>query len=174
MISIIIPVYNPGDRFPVLLDSVRSQTESDFEVLLIDDGSTDGSEITCDLYAQRDSRFQAIHQPNSGVSAARNRGLLEAKGEYIVFLDADDELPENYLSVLLQTHLETRADIIACDVVSIWNETEVWRFTHSPALLERKEAINLLLSRRNINSGPCAKLFCKRVLSHINFRPLQV
>lgn len=174
MISIIIPVFNPGDRFPALLDCVQRQTEGGFEVLLIDDGSTDGSEIVCDLYAHRDSRFHAIHQPNSGVSAARNRGLSEAKGEYITFLDADDEIPANYLSVLLETQRETRADVVACDVVVIQDGEEKKRSTKKFSVLEQKDALNLLLSRKDISTGPCAKLFHARVLDGAKFPPLCV
>ena len=88
--SIIIPVYNVAPYLHECLDSVREQTFADWECICVDDGSTDGSPAILDGYAEKDSRFCVIHQPNAGVSAARNKGLDAAKGKWIGFLDADD------------------------------------------------------------------------------------
>ena len=174
MISVVIPVYNPGDRFRSLLDCVLDQSEKDFEVILIDDGSSDGSGDICDKYTFKDSRFRVIHQVNSGVSAARNKGIAEAKGDYITFLDADDEVPSNYFKVLLETQRETSADIVCCDVVIIRDGDEYVRFTHEPSVLNQYQAMNMLLSRRWINSGPYAKLFCINVLHQVEFPDVNV
>lgn len=89
-ISVIIPVYNVEKYLPECVDSILAQDFDDFECLLVDDGSTDGSGDLCDRYASRDSRFRVFHQPNQGVSAARNRGISEAMGEWIYFIDGDD------------------------------------------------------------------------------------
>ena len=89
-ISIIVPVYNVKPYLDRCVSSVQAQTFTDWELLLIDDGSTDGSGEICDACAQREPRVRVMHQPNGGVSAARNRGLDEARGEYMMFLDADD------------------------------------------------------------------------------------
>lgn len=89
-ISIIVPVYNVKPYLDRCVSSVLAQTFTDWELMLIDDGSTDGSGEVCDACARRDPRVRVIHQPNSGVSAARNRGLDKARGEYVMFLDADD------------------------------------------------------------------------------------
>ena len=174
MISIIIPVFNPGNNLGILLNCVRAQSEKNFEALLIDDGSTDGSSNICDMYSRLDPRFRVIHQENRGVSSSRNLGLNEANAEYITFLDADDEIPENYLEVLLQTHINTKADITVCDVVLFKDNKEIQRFTHCPAVLESSEAMNLLLSRRQINSGPCAKLYNANIVNNISFPSLKV
>lgn len=91
-VSFIIPVYNCKDYLPGCIDSIRNAGVSDCEILLIDDGSTDGSGVLCDELAQADARIRVIHQPNAGVSAARNNGIREAVGEYILFVDADDTL----------------------------------------------------------------------------------
>lgn len=97
--SIIVPIYNAEKWLQYAVDSVTSQSVFDWELLLVDDGSTDnGKEIAASL-ADNDPRIRAIFNENHGVSAARNRGLQEAKGEYIVFLDADDMLAENTLSI---------------------------------------------------------------------------
>ena len=98
MISVIIPVYNIVRFLPDCLDSVLSQTYCDYEVILVDDGSTDGSEVICDNYAMMDKRVHVIHIKNSGVSVARNTGVNASSGEWITFLDADDWVGPNYLS----------------------------------------------------------------------------
>ena len=91
-ISIVVPVYNTEQYLPRCLDSIVNQSFSDFEVLLIDDGSTDGSGAICDAYAEKDGRVRVSHQENGGVSSARNTGLDNAKGEWICFVDSDDFL----------------------------------------------------------------------------------
>ena len=98
MISIVIPVYNVEMYLPQCLDSVLSQTYTNYEVILVDDGSPDGSGAICDAYAQKDSRFRVIHQKNAGVSAARNNGIEQAAGEWVTFIDSDDWVEPNYLS----------------------------------------------------------------------------
>ena len=96
-VSIIIPVYNVGRFLSHCLDSVLLQTFVDFECICIDDGSTDGSGVLLDDYAGKDERIIVVHAVNSGVAAARNRGLDIAKGEFVVFLDADDALTPRFL-----------------------------------------------------------------------------
>lgn len=96
MISVVIPLYNKEKQIAYTLQSVYNQTFQDFEIVIIDDGSTDGSVAEVEKF--RDSRIRLIHQQNAGVSAARNRGIGEAKGELIAFLDADDEWKPEYLA----------------------------------------------------------------------------
>lgn len=97
-ISVIIPVYNTEKYLRECLDSVLAQTFTDFEVLVINDGSTDSSGKICDEYAQKDARVKVFHKENGGVSSARNLGLDNAKGEWITFVDSDDSIKENYLT----------------------------------------------------------------------------
>ena len=98
--SIIIPVYNVEDYLHQCLDSVLCQDFSDWEVVCVNDGSTDGSAAILEDYVAKDARFRLVTQPNGGLSAARNAGLDAAQGEYILFLDSDDWLVENALMVL--------------------------------------------------------------------------
>ncbi len=91
-ISVIVPVYNAEKWLRRCVDSILAQTYTDFEVLLIDDGSTDGSGVICDEYTALDSRVRTFHKPNGGVSSARNLGLDNARGEWICFVDSDDEI----------------------------------------------------------------------------------
>ena len=90
MVSVIVPVYNSKDYLPCCLDSIVAQSYSDLEIILVDDGSTDGSGIICDDYAHRDSRIKVIHQENGGNSNARNTGLKNVKGDSVLLIDHDD------------------------------------------------------------------------------------
>ncbi len=101
-ISIIVPVYKTEKYLEECIKSILAQTYTDFELILIDDGSPDNSGNICDHFAQMDQRIRVLHKPNQGVSAARNNGLDMAKGEYICFVDSDDCIDENYLSILSQ------------------------------------------------------------------------
>lgn len=97
LISIVIPVYNTEKYLKRCIDSVLGQSFTNFELILVDDGSKDNSGKICDDYAQQDTRVRVIHQDNKGVSVARNKGIDEAKGEYISFIDSDDWVEENFL-----------------------------------------------------------------------------
>lgn len=97
-VSIIIPVYNVEKYLPQCLNSILAQTYTNYEVILVDDGSPDGSGAICDVYVQKDSRFRVIHQENAGVSVSRNKGIEQARGEWITFIDSDDWVEPNYLS----------------------------------------------------------------------------
>lgn len=101
-ISVIVPVYNAEDYIHQCINSVVKQTYTDFELILVDDGSKDMSAEICDEYAQKDNRISVIHQENSGVSAARNAGLDAAKGEYIAFLDSDDWFDLSFLQKCME------------------------------------------------------------------------
>lgn len=111
-VSIIVPVYNVAPYLRDCLDSLLAQRFEDFEVLLVDDGSTDGSGPLCDELAEKDSRVVVLHQKNGGVCSARNRGLEEARGEFLVFVDADDLVTEDYLEHLM----ESDADMVVTGV----------------------------------------------------------
>lgn len=99
-LSIIIPVYNAEDYLSRCLDSILNQDMKSYEVILVDDGSTDSSALICDRYSATDPRFRTIHKPNGGVSAARNAGLNLAKGEYVMFVDSDDALAPGALKTM--------------------------------------------------------------------------
>ena len=98
-ISIIVPVYNVEQYLPRCIDSILNQSFADFELLLIDDGSKDKSGTICDEYAAKDSRIRLFHKENGGVSSARNVGLDNARGEWLAFIDGDDEITEGYFDI---------------------------------------------------------------------------
>jgi glycosyltransferase involved in cell wall biosynthesis len=112
LISIIVPVYNVEKFLPKCIESIVNQTYTNFELILIDDGSTDNSGNICDLFAENDNRIKVIHQNNAGVSTARNNGIKEARGDYICFVDADDWIEEDYLAHFTAKIQEKDYDII--------------------------------------------------------------
>ena len=145
MISIIVPVYNAEKYRPHCIDSILVQTYTDFELILVDDGSPDNCGKICDEYAAKDSHVRVIHQKNGGVSAARNAGLDEITGEYVTFVDADDWIHPMYLEILLKVLLENDVDVSVC---TYERPTEHIN-THCPLTdqinVEKLSAENLLL-----------------------------
>ena len=111
-VSIIIPAYNAEKTIARMLDAVRAQTFENYEVIVIDDGSTDGTRNILEEYAHSDSRIRVFHQENAGVSATRNRGLDEATGDYVLFYDADDTVPENAVHDMYFAAREHLADLV--------------------------------------------------------------
>lgn len=101
LVSVVVPVYRAEAYLRECADSILAQTMADFELLLIDDGSPDGSGVICDEYAEKDARVRAVHKENGGVSSARNLGLELARGSYVVFIDSDDYVGSAYLQELL-------------------------------------------------------------------------
>lgn len=102
LFSVIVPVYNVKDFLRQCVDSVLAQPVRDYEVLLVDDGSTDGSAAVCDEYAQKEPAVRVIHKQNGGLVSARNAGIAQAKGEYILYVDGDDRVASNWLEVIRQ------------------------------------------------------------------------
>ena len=113
-ISIVVPVYNAEKELQRCVDSILGQSFSDWELLLIDDGSRDGSPALCDRLAQRDPRVRVWHKENGGVSSARNLGIRKAEGEYLMFTDSDDTLFPETLATLYGKALETKAELVVC------------------------------------------------------------
>jgi len=114
-ISVIVPIYNMERLMRKCLDSILAQTFQDYECLLIDDGSKDGSPAICDEYAAKDSRFKAFHKPNGGLSDARNYGIERALGDYTIFFDPDDWVDADCLKDMYAKAVETDADMVICD-----------------------------------------------------------
>lgn len=114
MISVIVPVYNAGPYLQELIQSILNQTNPDLELLLVDDGSTDGSGEFCDLMAEKDSRIRVFHKENGGQSSARNFGLEQARGDLIAFADHDDVLHPRMYETLMRGLNQTGAFVCAC------------------------------------------------------------
>ena len=124
-ISIIIPIYNAEKYLKKTLDSICSQKYGNYEVLMINDGSTDNSEEICLNYANNNEKFKYFLKKNSGVSDTRNYGIQKSKGNYICFADADDMLDENYLIDFINTLKQYEADIVCCGIKKFRNESKI-------------------------------------------------
>ena len=124
-ISVIIPAYNIENFLGPTLDSVLAQTHKDIEVIVVNDGSTDGTGAILDAYAARDSRIKAIHKENGGVTSARLRGVAEATGEWIGFVDGDDYIEPDMYEHLLKNALEHSADISHCGYQMVFPQGRV-------------------------------------------------
>ena len=111
-LSIITPVYNGAATLRHMVESVRRQTLTDWELILVDDGSKDGSPALCDALAKQDDRIRVLHKPNCGVSSARNAGLALAKGEYIGFIDCDDSVKPDMYALLLEAPEQNQCDLV--------------------------------------------------------------
>ena len=119
-ISIIVPVYNVRVYLPKCIDSILKQNYNQLEIILVDDGSTDGSGELCDKYTTKDSRVKVIHQRNGGAACARNAGLRIAKGEYLSFVDSDDFLVEGAYSYMIEQLEKYKADVIQCGFRNVY------------------------------------------------------
>lgn len=109
-VSIIIPVFNSKEYLSTCIESVIDQTFTNWELILVDDGSTDGSSEVCDAYSKLEARIKVYHQHNQGVSCARNKGIIESKGDFILFIDSDDFIERNYISSFYDIQRLTGAD----------------------------------------------------------------
>lgn len=172
MISVIVPVYNVEPYLRKCLDSVIDQTYRDIEILVIDDGSTDGCGRICDEYAERDERVKVFHTENRGLSCARNLGLDEAQGEWIGFVDSDDWIEPDMYECLLSRALETGADVVEC---GYYNEhkNEIITNKRKDLLLSGQEAVSALL-RGELSNSVWNKLWKKKCFSSVRFPPGRV
>ena len=172
-ISVIVPVYNCESYLPACLDSILNQTFSDLEIIVVDDGSTDGSSAICDAYAQKDTRIQVIHQSNQGVSAARNVGLDIATGEYLSFIDSDDALDPEMYKILIDLSEAHHADIAHCGYRRFRLDGSTVDISGSGKLYEQKpeEALRCLITGQLFVGGLWNKLYRQCLFSDIRFDP---
>lgn len=170
IISIIIPIYNAEKFVNRCLKSILSQTFREWEVILINDGSTDHSGDICDEYSKSDSRFRVYHKSNGGVSTARNLGVEKSCGEWIMFVDADDQLTTSSLSIMADTLNTYKASqyVFSLIIEKEGRLTKGYLPYKTGDKIDAKELVrNHLLYR--ITNGPCAKLFHREELSKIRF-----
>lgn len=176
-ISIIIPVYNAEKTLKNSIDSVIGQTYENWELILVNDGSVDGSEITCMQYVQRDNRIKYIKIKNSGVATARTNGVEYATGKWIGFLDADDTIENDMMQQLLHIGTTTSAEIVQFSFNSITQKTKKVIKHKLPVnrLLQEDEIFNLILKPYTIGdlnglASCCTKIYLKSFLDSNNLR----
>ncbi|MVN22043.1 glycosyltransferase [Mucilaginibacter arboris] len=168
-LSIIVPVYNKSKYINRCIQSILSQTFTDFELILVNDGSTDDSGDRCNFYAILDSRVVVIHQNNHGVSAARNAGLNIARGTYIGFVDCDDEIDPDMYSTLINTAKHYDADISICGVRKVFPyKVELYYGTNAIKVYNKIEAIGGLFKKK-FSRSVCDKIYKAEIAKKIKF-----
>lgn len=166
MISIIIPIYNSQHFLCECFNSILHQTHRDFEVILVNDGSIDNSKSICLEYCNKDSRFKYIEQSNSGVSAARNTGLDTASGDYIVFVDSDDEIAPDYLEIL-------HNNINGCDMSNCslsFNKEKLGTGDKMFSQYNAKQIVDAYQTLSMRNLGITCTLFRKVIIDKVHLR----
>ena len=177
LISIIVPVYNVEKVLHFCIDSILYQTYSTYELILVNDGSTDGSGDVCDQYAKKDKRINVIHKENGGVSSARNAGIEKAKGEYICFIDSDDYVEQNYLMELIRFKEENpKCDNIWCGFQTVDDYVNanilqkiVYNSQEQKTVVSKKQIMDL--HEKWLDSGPVCKLYSRKLIidNHLRF-----
>lgn len=167
LISVIVPVYNVADDLPRCLDSILAQSYPNIEIITVDDGSSDHSGKVLDEYAQMNSNIRVIHKENGGVTSARLRGVTEASGEWIGFVDGDDEIEPDMYERLLRNALEYEAEISHCGYQMLFSDGRV-NYFHNTGILEKQDkitALRELLSGESVEPGLWNKLFHKSLFA---------
>lgn len=172
LISVIVPAYNNALWLPRCLDSILAQTHERLEVLAVDDGSTDDTWAVLAEYTARDSRVKAIHKENGGVTSARLRGVAEAAGQWIGFVDGDDEIEPQMYGRLLENALKYNAEISHCGFQVIKPDGSV-SWLHNSGELRRQDrqtGLRDLLEEKTVEPSLCSKLFKRELFDGLEAR----
>ena len=172
-ISVIIPIYNTEKYLPKCLYSILAQTHTNWEAILVDDGSPDDCGKICDEYALKDNRFKVIHQKNGGVSVARQTGLDNATGEYIIHCDPDDWIEPTMLDEMLKYAISNNADIVICDMTIHKGKLIEYSPQNLPENITSKELQKKII-RQEIHGSLCNKLIRKDCCKDICFTPKDI
>lgn len=171
LITIIVPVYNVSQFLPACLESLKKQSYPKCEFLLIDDGSTDGSGVACDEFAKTEPRARVIHQQNLGLSEARNRGIREASGDYITFLDSDDTIVPDYASYLFSLVRNHQAKIAICGIkeITLKNKAIYYSADYPEKAMSTEETLGRMLREEGFTVVAYAKLYHKSLWQNVSF-----
>lgn len=178
LITIIVPVYNVSLYIRKSLDSIVSQTYTNTEILLIDDGSTDDSGKICDEYALRFSNIRVYHKNNEGVSSARNLGIKEAKGDYLTFIDSDDVVEQDMIDIMYD-NAQKYNTLLSCCKIDIYEQNGLKRIieTGKTGLFGKEEILQGFYVDQHIKNqmyGPYNKLFHKSIVRNVAFKPYKL
>lgn len=166
-LSIIIPVYNVKEYLPHCVSSIIKECANiDYEAILVDDGSTDGSDILCDNLAKEAKQFQVLHKTNGGLSDARNYGVLHAQGEYVFYIDSDDYLADGGMKIMVETALQSKSDVICgnfyyqySDHKTLFNPESHETITYNGG----EEALSVLIDGKQYQNFAWGKLIRKEL-----------
>lgn len=160
LITIVVPVYKVEKYLEKCINSILSQTYSNLEIILVDDGSPDNCGKMCDTYAKKDNRIKVIHKENGGLSDARNAGIEIAKGKYITFIDSDDYIEEDYIEFLYNLIKENNVKVSICSHTVIYDTGRIIeKATNEHSILEAKTTIERILYDEGIDISAWAKMY---------------
>lgn len=164
LVSIIVPIYNAEKNIDKCINSILNQTYKDFEVILLNDGSTDASGQICDAYAQKDARVRVVHKENTGVSDTRNQGIAMAQGEYLQFLDSDDWITPDATGLFVRTALEHQCDMVIADFYRVIGERVSQKGAiEEEGIMDRVDyAVNMMQNPADFYYGVLWNKFYKR------------
>lgn len=173
-ISIIVPIYNVEKYLEKCINSIINQTYRELEIILVDDGSTDGCPNICDEYKKKDERIKVIHKENGGLSDARNVGIENSTGRYICFIDSDDIISSKFVEILYGLCLEYNADIVECDYIKFNEEKEIQELRNSDKSVEIINNKEMMRRLYNVKTAlrttiVCNKLYKSELFSEIKF-----
>ena len=170
MISIIVPVYNVENYLEECLDSIKNQTYTDIEVILVNDGSTDGSKEICERYCEQDSRFHLIDQVNQGQSVARNNGVAASTFEFITFVDSDDVVSTKYLENLY-AYMTEEIDLIECEYRVTRTVFDTLKELENPQIVFEGNSEEAVIKSCNygLTYSPVCKLYRRKLLEDFPF-----
>lgn len=170
LVSIIVPIYKVEPYLRRCLNSIVTQTYTNLEIILVDDGSPDSCPQICDEYAEKDRRIIVIHKENGGLSDARNAGLDICTGKYISFVDSDDWVEKEYIFCLVKNALLTSSDITIVNHNLVWDNHQLDSEPFESCIIDGKKAFRQIILSQTIHLGiACAKLYNNRLFKSIRF-----
>lgn len=175
LITVIVPVFNIEKYVKTCISCLLRQTYKNLEILILNDGSTDGTGQICEDYKSIDSRIQVIHKQNTGQADSRNIGIDMAQGEYLTFVDGDDFITKDYIAFLYNLVVEYDAQISHCCMKRYWSDEELKKVlcdqkeTYSVKVFNSEEAIENLCYLKELNCAPCCKLYHRSIFEKIRF-----
>lgn len=168
-ISVIMPAYNVEQYIQKAIDSVLGQNYSNYELIIVDDGSTDNTGLICDQYTKRDLPIKVIHQENAGQSVARNVGIDYAEGDYICFLDSDDWYSANIFNVYNETINKYNPDIVQVSIFNVSDESSFYVPKDEIIEYNQKESLYQLIKNRECFGCPTNKLYKREIFQNLRF-----
>lgn len=171
-ISVIVPCYNIREYLPRCIESILAQTYKNLEIILISDGSTDGTDEVIREYVKKDSRIIPVFKQNSGVSDTRNRGLDIATGDYIGFVDGDDYIEPEMYETLLKNAIENNADISHCGYQMVFpSRVDYYYNTGKKVIQDNKKGIRDIIVGDYVEPSPCIKIYRKNIVNNLRMPP---
>lgn len=171
LVSVIVPVFNAEEYLPQCLESIMAQTYKCIEIVLVDDGSQDGSYNICEKARQKDSRVQVIHSKNQGVSTARNIGLESSKGTLILFCDADDFMQDSMVAIMVEALQKHDSDMVICGRTNVKREFNKTIRLGYQGYWDAEQCIRHILSDDKTLGSVCNKLIRRELIDKVCFRP---